>query len=346
MSIYPKRNARGSLTGKYLVEVNTATGRKRATTETLVEARNIEERFKGVMGPAGDFKPMPATMVAPKVSNPLYTVGSLRNDARVIWKGNKDEYRSLQQFDTCCDILGDHTDIKSVRTKQLDMIVETLRGRGLSDTTCHRYLATVSGALRWAHKRDHIDGMPHIPWPEQGKPRDAVFTEEDQGRFLEWLALRSVAMATEARGYHSTTIIYRVLFATGMRISELLGLNEEDIDVDNGTVTLRDTKNGDNRTVPLEAQLCADLRGLLDSDDMPNYDQLRRVVVRAASDLGIDYSITPHVVRHTVVTRLEAAGVGLKTIGALVGHRSIATTSRYAHPNQATLRAATAKLKG
>ena len=346
MSIYPKRNTRGSLTGKYLVEVNTPNGRKRSTANTLVEARNIEERLHvafatkrsdGVMGPAGSFKPMPATIVAPEVSNALYTIGSLRNDARVIWRGNKDEHRSLQQFDACCDILGYATNIKSVRTKQLDLVVEKLRARGLSDTSCHRYLATVSAALRWAHKRDHIDGMPHIPWPEQGKPRDAIFTEQDQGRFLEWL---------EARGYHSTAIIYRVLFSTGMRIGELLGLNEEDIDVDNETVTLRDTKNGDNRTVPLEAKLCADLRGLLDSDDMPNYDQLRRVVVRAASDLGIGYSITPHVVRHTVVTRLEAAGVGLKTIGALVGHRSIATTSRYAHPNQVTLRAATAKLKG
>ena len=331
MSIYAKKNSRGQLTGKYLVEVNVGSRRHRGTADTLIEARQLEESLSGIRSPISIAMPRHSHVV----NNPnVYTIGDLRREAVTIWAGNKDEARSLQLFNTCCDILGDPTDIRSVRTRQLDALLVALKARGLGDATCHRYLATISAGLRWAHKRDLIDGMPHVPWPEDSKGRDTIITEEEQARLIAWL---------ERTGEDSVALVYRVLFQTGMRIGELLSLRMENVDTNSGCVNLIDTKNGDDRQVPLEPSLCMELRMAL-SEGLANYQSIWKVSKRAEKVLGINHSITPHVVRHTVVTRLEAAGVGLRTIGALVGHRSIKTTARYAHPSRETLRAATEKL--
>jgi len=323
MSISAKRNARGELNGKWFVEVMVAGVRRRGTAETLPEAKAMEAAFKAQQ---------PCVMASGRVNEvpTVYMISQLRQEARVVWRGTKDEKQSIARFDAICSIFGDHTNIRHIRTRELDDLVNVLRGRGLVDGTVHRYLATFSAALRWAHKREIIDGMPFVPWPDQSKPREHILTPDQSAALFKELE----------RASGQAHLIYRILLSTGMRIGELLGAKEEHLDLDAGIVRLVDTKNGDNREVPVPAELLKEWSMAFATGGFMSYRQLNTISHRAGKVVGLSFKLTPHVARHTAVTRLEAAGVGLKTIGRLVGHRSIKTTARYAHPSTESLKSA------
>jgi hypothetical protein len=75
--------------------------------------------------------------------------------------------------------------LSSVKPDRL--LVDVLRSRGLNPKTINRYLYAVSGALRWALRRELIPGMPIIPRQTEGVGRIAFLTEEDQQRVIQWL---------------------------------------------------------------------------------------------------------------------------------------------------------------
>jgi integrase len=130
---------------------------------------------------------------------------------------------------------------------------------------------------------------------------------------------------------------------TGFRRQELTSLRPEDIDFARGTVSVAAcySKNGESRTLPLSPQLRAVLgEALAARGDAPTVfitdkghpwkrsisDTFRRAAMRA----GLE-PLGPHVLRHTFASRLVMAGVDLRTVQELMGHKTIAMTLRYAH---------------
>jgi integrase len=130
---------------------------------------------------------------------------------------------------------------------------------------------------------------------------------------------------------------------TGFRRQELTSLRPEDIDFARGTVSVAAcySKNGESRTLPLGPQLRAVLEEALAArGDAPIVfitdkgcpwkrsisDTFRRAAIRA----GLE-PLGPHVLRHTFASRLVMAGVDLRTVQELMGHKTIAMTLRYAH---------------
>lgn len=321
MSVYPKKNAKGAHTGLWVIEVVVRGVRHRETATDHATALHRDAVLRGLV------KDNPG-----KVSQ-TYTIGALRKAARVIWKTTKDESQSLQRFNTVCDLLGDETPLADVRTARLDTLVEELRSRSLGNKTIHRYLATLSAAMKWAVARDHLVGKPVFPWPKTGKGNDTVITEADDRRILARL---------QKVGSPDIALVFDVLLATGARISEVLGL--EPGDVGKGTITFRDTKNGDDRTVYVEEALGRRLAALV-LVGMPTYRRVNTALHSARKALKIDYVVTPHVLRHTVGTRLDAAGMSVPAIGKMLGHRNIKTTMGYVHPEAAALKEAATHLR-
>src|SRR5215813_9202271 len=130
---------------------------------------------------------------------------------------------------------------------------------------------------------------------------------------------------------------------TGFRRQELTSLRPEDIDFARGTVSVAAcySKNGESRTLPLGPQLRAVLEEAVGSrGDAPTVfitdkghpwkrslsDAFRRAAIR----VGLE-PLGPHVLRHTFASRLVMAGVDLRTVQELMGHKTIAMTLRYAH---------------
>lgn len=329
MSIYAKKNARGQPTGLWIVEVQVNGKRLRETTRDHESAVERERQLKAT----GGSQPVhgPSTAILERTRG--YLVSDLKREALVVWKGTKDELQSVQRFEAVCDVLGPETPLAAVRTTQLDQVVDVLRGRSLGNKTIHRYLSALSRAMRWAVERDKLAGMPIFPWPKCGKGNDTVLAPEDEAKVL--------ARLREA-GSPDLLIVCDALLATGCRIGELLDLSVDDIGP--ASVTFRDTKNDDDRTVPVEPELAARMRALA-TVGWPSYRRVNTALHRARKDVGVKYKVTPHVLRHTVGTRLSDNGVALPTIGKILGHRNIKTTMGYIHAQDDAVKRAAELLK-
>jgi integrase len=147
--------------------------------------------------------------------------------------------------------------------------------------------------------------------------------------------------------------VVEVGLLTGLRRQELAGLRPDDVDLERGTIHVAEStsKNGESRTLPMGPRLTALLQDILsrqhDAATVFLTDEgspwtpsgltaaFRRTTKRAG--LGV---MGPHIMRHTFASRLVMAGVDLRTVQELMGHKSILMTMRYAHLSPDHTRAA------
>jgi integrase len=139
---------------------------------------------------------------------------------------------------------------------------------------------------------------------------------------------------------------------TGMRLGELLNLCWENVDLDLGIIRVVKTKTRRNREIPISERLHAVLRSLpqsgehsqvflgIDGGPVKSLKEAYGAALERA-ELG---KIRFHDLRHTFATRLVLSGVDLFTVKELLGHSTIVTTQRYAHPNSRSKRDAIAAL--
>ncbi|MBH8603662.1 tyrosine-type recombinase/integrase [Thermoactinomyces sp. CICC 10522] len=156
----------------------------------------------------------------------------------------------------------------------------------------------------------------------------------------------------EREGARTAAIVYTLLY-TGLRVSELVALNIDDVKLGerSGSVTVRNGKGQVARTVPLPAEARHHIRQYLATrtDDEPalfvsNYK--RRMSVRSIQRVIDKLGTHPHAIRHTYARRLVEAGTDIATVAELMGHTDINVTRRYAKPDMNDLENAVAKVFG
>ena len=144
------------------------------------------------------------------------------------------------------------------------------------------------------------------------------------------------------------------LYATGLRVSELVGLKVEDVDLKSGFV--RCVGKGDKERVVPIGEIAANAitlyvdrgRGRLADDSEYLFPQQARpadephhvwkIIKKYAGVAGISAAITPHVLRHSFATHLLERGADLRSLQEMLGHASIATTQVYTHVTRDHLR--------
>ena len=219
---------------------------------------------------------------------------------------------------------------------------------------CKRSSALVAACslrnfLRYIHSRGLCNGrlvhaVPSIPQRKQeGLPR--IMTEEQRRRFLSSF---SRSDATSRRDYAMALFMVEL----GLRASDVIGLELDDIDWRNGTVRVRSSKERRARVLPLSSRIGkATASYLRNGRPISTHRQVflrhtlpvgfpttrctvRRAVCRAYERSGfpIDWTGT-HILRHTAATRLLCRGVSLKEIADILGHQSIDTSAIYAKVN-------------
>jgi integrase/recombinase XerC len=137
--------------------------------------------------------------------------------------------------------------------------------------------------------------------------------------------------------------ILEVLYASGVRVAELSGLDLEDLDLREGSVRVLG-KGRKERIVPLGGKAVEALQAYLDGREgargplFRNHRgrrltvrSLHRIVRARARAAGLAGRVTPHTLRHTFATHLLDAGADLRLIQELLGHARLATTQRYTH---------------
>ncbi len=210
-------------------------------------------------------------------------------------------------------------------------------------------------AVRGFHRFAVADGLA------TADPAAAVKPPSPDKRLPKALPLADVEAILEAAGAPGTPLALRdralleVLYGTGARISEAVGLDLDDLDLDDpsvqddaGVVLLRG-KGGKERMVPvgsyaLEAVSAYLVRGrpalLADGKGTPALflnargGRLSRqsawvVLVRAADRAGIDKDVSPHTLRHSFATHLLDGGADVRVVQELLGHASVTTTQVY-----------------
>lgn len=143
-------------------------------------------------------------------------------------------------------------------------------------------------------------------------------------------------------------LIIEILFGTGVRLAELMGLKENDIDFYQGTIKVLGKRNKE-RIIPLHAELVAQIKNYINlklSQDFDNknatlivtntgapaYSKLiHRVVNSYLTHVSTQSKKSPHVLRHSFATSLLNRGADLNAIKELLGHASLAATQVYTH---------------
>ena len=214
----------------------------------------------------------------------------------------------------------------------------------LSSTSAARTVVAVRGF----HKFAVSDGLA------KSDPAASVKPPSPAKRLPKALPLSDVEAILEAAGAAGTTLALRdralleVLYGTGARISEAVGLDVDDLDTVDGTVLLRG-KGSKERLVPvgsyaLEAVDAYLVRGrpelLAAGSGTPALflnargGRLSRqsawaVLVRAAERAGVTRDVSPHTLRHSFATHLLDGGADVRVVQELLGHASVTTTQVY-----------------
>lgn len=207
------------------------------------------------------------------------------------------------------------------------------QGEPLSDTTKRKLAALLSHLFTIARKRWRMDiGNPikDIELPSPGKPRKRRLEDGEEVRLLEELG--------KSRQAAIMVPMVKLAIQTAMRQGELLALVWKDIRMeanDYGTATLHDTKNGEQRIVPLDALACKILSDMPRSADDEPVFPIKQQALRVTWELackraGID-GLRFHDLRHEATSRLFELGLDRIEAASITGHKTLQMLKDYTH---------------
>lgn len=138
--------------------------------------------------------------------------------------------------------------------------------------------------------------------------------------------------------------ILKLLYGGGLRVSEVVNLQLQDIDSNNMLLHIRNAKGKKDRTVMLSSVLLADLRRYFKvyrpvyylfqgqrKESQYSTKSIQKMVISIAQKAGVNKRVTPHMLRHSFATHLIENGTDIRFVQELLGHNSIKTTQTYTH---------------
>jgi integrase/recombinase XerC len=232
-------------------------------------------------------------------------------------------------------------DVNSVRAYLAD-----LNERQYSKSTIARKLATLRSFYKFLLKRGSVGSNPvtAVRTPKQDKKLPRFLEYDEVKKLLEtppvdnWLGARDRA-------------ILEVLYSTGIRVSELVGLNMDDIDFLGEVVHVRG-KGKKERIAPISSSALQIIQHYMEyrnkrAQSNPNFDpkvlfvnkhgrrlstrSVRRKMDKYLKMAGLDPAISPHTLRHSFATHMLNNGADLRSVQELLGHQSLSTTQIYTH---------------
>jgi len=224
-----------------------------------------------------------------------------------------------------------------------------LNGQGLSSRTQSRRLVALRGMFKFLCGHHHLDRDPTaaVELPRLGRRLPTVLTTDDVERLLAAPDRRTL------RGLRDAAML-ETLYATGIRVSELVNLGLSDLNLERGYVMVMG-KGSKQRLVPigetameLIEQYLADVRPTWDRGHPGLFLTQRRrtmtrqgfwkLIKRHAVTAGITRGLSPHKLRHSFATHLLDRGADLRAVQEMLGHADISTTQIYTHVSQARIR--------
>lgn len=223
------------------------------------------------------------------------------------------------------------TTIAEVRDR---MLGENIRPEKLRSTsTVSRYLASLSHVLTTATREwQWLNENPclKVRKPKAPPGRTRYLTRE------ELSLLSEECKRSQNKDLH---LIFLIALTTGARKSEIMSLKGQDVDLENRLFLLLDTKNGDNRTLPMSEQVFAMVKNrplhrdrfIFPSENNPDQPICIRSAWEAAVKRAALLDLRFHDIRHTTASYLTMGGSSTREVAEILGHKSLQTTKRYSH---------------
>ena len=257
--------------------------------------------------------------------------------------------RDLNQFQTWLMANG-ITDLKKVKKETVNEYLQYMSGKGKSPATVTRSTAAIRSFYNYMLREGRV----------KTNPAKAVTSQKVERKYPEILTNREVELFLEQpkcvdeKGFRDHAML-ELLYATGIRVSELIGLNVEDVNLTVGFI--RCTTHGKERIIPLYTAAVKALREYMEkirpriivdenqqalfvnmSGERMSRQGFWKIIKYYQEKAEINKDITPHTLRHSFAVHLLENGADLRSIQEMLGHADISSTQIYTHVIQKQLK--------
>jgi integrase/recombinase XerC len=264
-----------------------------------------------------------------------HTLRSYGEDLSLFW-----------QFLTISD--GAEADPLAVTDRRLRGYSAWLSGRGYAPSTIARRLASLRSFYRFNRRRGLIAADPaaSLRNPKQPKRLPEPLRTDQVTNLLD-------AIPTDDSLGLRDRAMFETMYGGGLRVSELVGLDVQDLDLEEGLARVRG-KGKRERLSPIGSAACEALRLWLAARVPENLEESavflnrygKRLSVRSVGRIfdeylkgrDLDRRSSPHTLRHSFATHLLDGGADLRSVQELLGHRRLTTTQIYTHISQERLK--------
>ncbi|WP_439661079.1 tyrosine recombinase XerC [Lentzea sp. HUAS TT2] len=250
----------------------------------------------------------------------------------------------------------ENADVQRIDLTNLRSWLAAQRTAGASRTTLARRAAAARAFTAWAHRAGHLasDPGPRLAAPRPHRTLPSVLREDQAKDALS--AVSSGASQGDPVALRDQAVV-ELLYATGIRVAELCGLDLDDVDYSLRVIRVLG-KGGRERTTPFGVPAERALRRWVDegrnalvAPDSPpavflgarggrlNQRAVRTLVHEVVAVVPDAPDIGPHGLRHSAATHLLEGGADLRTVQELLGHATLATTQLYTHVTVERLKA-------
>ncbi|HHV59544.1 MAG TPA: site-specific tyrosine recombinase XerD [Clostridiaceae bacterium] len=268
-------------------------------------------------------------------------ISFLERDKRLSNNTLQSYKRDIEQYIAYLKDINIHTITKTTKTTIIAYLLH-LQKKGRATSTISRNLASIRSFYQYITKSDIIDNDPTIDLesPKVEKKLPQILSTQEVELLLEQ------PKCVDLKGYRDKAML-ELLYATGIRVSELISLNVSDLNLDMGFILCN--KGTRERMIPIGSMAINALksylgkaRGLMVQDNKEealfvnvNGKRLTRqgfwkIIKQYKNQAKINKDITPHTLRHSFAAHLLENGADLRSIQEMLGHSDISSTQIYA----------------
>ena len=231
--------------------------------------------------------------------------------------------------------------LESVDYLLLRKYLAVLKEKNLGSRSVGRRLSALRSFFRFLSREGYLKTNPilMLSSPKLAKHLPSFMTEEEVYKLIESAFARN---DQDLLGLRDRAIL-ETFYSSGFRISELVGLNVDDLDLISGVVKIRG-KGKKERIVPIGEPALLTIKKYLDkrkkqTDAVFLNNNSRRITTRGVRDIVVKYlrlagikpGVSAHTFRHSFATHLLNRGADLRTVQELLGHANLSTTQIYTH---------------
>ena len=263
-----------------------------------------------------------------------------RNRSDLTIKNYGEDLRAFEEF---YGNLDSRLSWESVDSDIIRDWMESMMDKGNNATSINRRLSALRSFYRFALARKLVDKDPvhGVTGPKKGRPLPQFLKENEMDRLLD------AESWTERFEDVRDRMVIMTFYETGIRLSELIGLDDSMVDFSNRQLKVTGKRNK-QRVIPFGEELLATLRDYMRCRDKEvnrqsealfvsakgqrmTSSQVRGAVRKNLSKVCTLKKRTPHVLRHTFATAMLNNKAGIESVKKLLGHESLSTTEIYTH---------------